>query len=187
MNPQSKDTILSKSVPLWMSATNLGIPRPPALWSQLATNSGVPSIFLRLDDSLEWLKKALYLVLHGYKVHLGFSIRSQTNFLANPILQLHHEVYSSGQTDTHNNARGYAWNNVPSFQKPSAKFSLVLNCPLPSIHFNWSFYVVKSRTTSILLRLLVKYAHRSHCVNLERSHFCRALSSFSQGFPNVLT
>lgn len=39
------------------------------------------------------------------------------------------------ETDTHNNARGYAWNNVPSFQKPSAKFSLVSNCLLPSIYF----------------------------------------------------
>ena len=68
---------------------------------QLATNSGAPSTLLRLDNSLEWLKKALYLELHGYKVYLGFSIRSQTNFLANPILHLHHEVYRSGQTDTH--------------------------------------------------------------------------------------
>ena len=81
MNPQGKGTVLSKSVPLRMSATGLGIPRPPALWSQLATNSGVPSNFLRLDGSLEWLKKALYLKLHGYKLHLGFPITSQTNFL----------------------------------------------------------------------------------------------------------
>ena len=101
---------------------------------QLATNSGVPSTLLRLDNSLEWLKKDLYLVLHGYKVHLGFSIRSQTNFFANPILHLHHEVYTDQDKQTHTVRSWRALNSgpVPSFHGARGHYHPSISVCIPT-------------------------------------------------------